>query len=314
MRASPTAFLWTLFVALAARSTHCQPFNNGSIAFCRGREDGQYCMPSDALHIVSCPSGERVPCPLNRFCASVGRVPDCYECEAPVDGVTFCEGRGAGTYCGPRRGGALGVWRCPEGTEIACPYGTHCKSLHPHEEGCHEAVCAPRRPRVLLEEKMGGGRCRRHTHTTSSLCGCTSVSSSRLATTTLANTYLTSISSSFSVCGGRSTFTAITSVAVPLTTITLVLDFTETLTYSNTVTFPSFVTTVSTITESSATTFAQTPNFICLNAQTLTNVDNTSDVQVVCLSGILDVACAVSTTNNISQSFCESLILPIPTP
>ena len=294
--------IFSSVLSLALPLTSAQPFNNGSVAFCHRRSAGLYCNAADALHIVECPGGDRVACPANTFCASVGRVPDCYQCEAGFNEIKFCDIRGPGTYCAPAWTGSKGVWSCPDGREHPCPYGSECKKL-----SRHAAICAP-----CHVEKMEKAvqRCGRHTYTSHTICDCTEVTTTPTSTVSFYDLTLSSVTSSFSVCAGRSTVTLSTTQVTPVTTYTLVLDFTETFTESYTSNIQSIITTFSTDTSTSFSTIGQTPAFVCLEAQSFTNTSSSPSVQYICLTGTIDVDCAVTTTNNIGESFCESFVLP----
>jgi hypothetical protein len=267
------------------------------VAFCWNRAPGLYCDPSDALNIVTCPSGDLIPCADGRFCASVGRVPDCYACEAPFDVAMFCARRGPGTHCAPWWTGSSGVWRCGDGREIRCPWGAACQRL------CRsQAICMADPVEAVAD---GGNRfCPPLTLTASTPCVTASRSSSTTTTSSSTAASLTWISRStattvLSVSDfGTSTVTATSGVGDP------VISAFAYFTYLSSSTTTLVETTTFTSQSSETITSRMTPTVACFSSAVLTLACGGS--ATICLQEVPQLSCATSITNNAGQSFCLS--------
>lgn len=266
--------------------------------FCHNRASGFYCDPADSLNIVHCPSGELIPCEDGRFCATVGRVPDCYQCEAPFDMAEFCERRGPGTHCAPWWTGSAGVISCPSGLEIPCPRGSSCKRL---EKG--KAMCAADDAKNL---KGGGNRfCPPATVIISRQCASTTGSITRSFT---APSFTTGFSSSSYVTltttmaiTDTSTITSTTTNTTPNPIISAFGVITFTLSTSTTVTSTG----TDTSTVSNTFTVLETPQIGCFSSEIVTKVCD-GELVTLCRLEVPQVSCQSSATNNAGESYCMS--------
>ena len=275
---------------------------NHTIAFCFNRSPGLYCDPSDSLNIVTCPTGDLIPCEDNRFCASVGRVPDCYQCEASFDLAEYCGRRGPGTHCAPWWSGSSGVWSCPSGKEIKCPWGSACQRINKEL-----AICMLDPEEAIID---GGNRfCPPLTVTSTSACYTTSRSSTstQMTATTVSTSTQSSLSTITSVISlsivGTSTSTETSFVADPIISAFAII--TNTYTSSTTNTLTSSLHSTSTVTLTSL----ETPSLACYGTELVTKLclaPGTTEIITLCNQIVPQISCLSSGTNNIGQSYCLS--------
>lgn len=136
-------------------------------AFCKGRPSGHYGW-RNAMEIVICPEGRIQKLAEGRFAPLLGRLPKKYRGELAFNVHKFCEGKN-GFYCPPEGTDSLGMWQCPEGLQVACPWGQvckqhgrHCMCVNPHKEpitDCKTRVVSDNKEKKVIEIICKGDPC-----------------------------------------------------------------------------------------------------------------------------------------------------------